>query len=142
MLDKSEVIAHNTVYHSRRDGSRGIVHRYGEILQSDDPPYILPILRVTEEWQQVPCGHITSVGKIVVRNDAGAEQVTLPTDAEKELLRKKVVELSLCGSTMRGMVEVRPGCSETTSPVESDPEHFRIRSRSGVVNCWVMVIPR
>lgn len=142
MLDKAELIVNTTVYHSRREGTHGIVHPYGEVLNSIESSYINPSFSVTEEWKNIPCGHIKDVGVIVIRNDAGQNLATIPTDAEREEIKLRTIELSLSKARPHATNEVRPGCSVPVCPVESDPEHFRVRCRRGTASCWIMVIPR
>jgi hypothetical protein len=109
-------------------------------LLSDDQPYQHKT-KITEDWRPLGDSWIEKVSLVMVRNNEGRNLAVNPTEQEKVVTGRKVVEVGLVlpsGDVVAFLI-VRPGESVPFEPV--DFKLVRVRCRHGMASCNVSLFP-
>ena len=127
------------IYHRPMDEEPTLFERrYSRELETRDEVYQPKKPKVGQEWQPVDTGWLGSrVGMLIVANEEGKSLKTIPSPEELAEIRARVVEVSYAGCPDTFLVP--PG--ESFHGYPSDPSRLRLRCRSGVAKCVVLLIP-
>jgi len=113
--------------------------QFSRNVESEQQPYERR-LKATEEWQPIDTGWLDEdVGALFIRNEAGKNLQTIPTEAEALEISKQVLQLSF-GGTEFAAWNVPPGESFRGSPATI--KDLMIRSLSGTPRYTLYLIPR
>lgn len=129
-----------TVYHQvLGEEPTSLETRYNRDLESNEQVYERQAV-ATEEWKLLDCGWLSgNVGLLVIRNEEGKSRQTNPTEAEKEELAKRVIEVCHLGSVLGGWF-IPPSTSMRGYP--SHPPSLRIRCLHGTAKYRLFLIPK
>lgn len=139
---KSRLTVVETVYHQNgTDQPTSAYSSFCRTLVSQDEQPFAKQVKVTEDWRPLDLGWIEQAGMVVIRNESGVFKIVIPTDSEREVEMRKVVEVGFC----TGSYEITP--SVLIPPTESarfypyELSQLRIRCRSGMAKCTVHLFP-
>ncbi len=136
---KNRLTVVGTVYHQVPQGEPdSFESRFVRGLEDEEQPYRRQT-KVGEKWEAIDFGWLESVGYLVIRNEAGKDRTTKPTNEEKAALAKKVLELTL-DTNEEDCWDVLPGES-----FQGNTRYWKnlfIRSQSGVIDYTLYAVPR
>jgi hypothetical protein len=148
-LTHARVVVLDTTYHQAAGGSPTAVdHKWSRWLETDEQPYQRR-MQVQQEWIPLDYGWLTNVGLVMMQN-VGRKFHVKPTDAEKALAARDVVEIGAAIPSSHEFDEVpsinplfciRPGESFRAEPVAGSKLY--VRSSSGApATLLVFALPR
>lgn len=125
-----------SVYHQRagRDPI-AIHHRWDRTLSDSEQSYSRE-LNITEQWQPLDCGWITTAGMLIIANEEGQFLQTIPTDEDRQAAMKRIVELR-CGDSPPWLVLPQ----ECFRGQPSDVSSIQLRCQHDSARCTVHLIP-
>ncbi len=110
---------------------------YSRDLESDEQVYERRAV-ATEKWQPLDCGWLEgNVGLLIIRNEGGKSPQVNPTEAEKEELAKRVIEIAY---PVSGRWLIPPGASMRGYPI--DASNLAIRCQHSTAKYRLFLIPK
>lgn len=114
-------------------------HQFNRTLLSEDEQPCIRRVMAIEEWKAIDKCWLEQAGTIHILNEAGAERRTIPTEAERQELAQRVVEMSFDGGASHSIL-VNPGESSRFQP--SVPlSQIRYRCRKGEARATLTIFP-
>lgn len=139
-LDRARLTVTQKVYH-QSVGEKPLVieSAFGRWLTTQEQPYTRHS-RVGETWQAIDGGWTRGLSQLVLENKEGAFRHTNPTEAEREAVKARVLEIGLeVGGTVYPFGKVH-----ALETLRLDPENLsrmRLRCRSGEARYCLTLIP-
>lgn len=81
--------------------------RWGRPLTKDDPPFIIPKIKLTTEWKQIDPTWIEpkECSILIISNNEGKNPTKIPTKEEQEDVDKRVVEIGILTTMLSPSLE-------------------------------------
>lgn len=129
------------VYH-RPSGEEAtcVESRFSRKLKTINQVYVRHC-KATEEWQPLDTGWLDGCSALHIQNRAGTDLQVIPTDEEREMIIRQILEVSYCTSPDDAWL-VYPGESMRASPRRVKDLQVRLVHRqSGEVRFNICLIP-
>ena len=110
---------------------------YSRMVVSDEQPY-MRTLKVSQEYQILDSGWIKECGLLVIKNEEGSNPQKIPTVAEKEAIKGRIVEL--CDDHSKLCWLVHPGESLRACPISLVGLKLRCLSETAKVTLAVFPV--
>lgn len=136
---KSRITVVEQVYHQVSGDQPHLVEsKFSRELESDEQPYERH-LKVGEEPELLDCGWVKKASQLLIINEEGRFLQTQPTEAEREELQLKVLEVYFGKLSIDSWI-VPPGESMRACP--SSLVGVYLRSRSGILRLTLHALPK
>ena len=137
---RARLVVVESVYHQMPDGQPTTAQAPPHVceLETDEQPYARKY-KATEEWRPLDCGWLDRASMLHVVNEEGRFLVQ-PTDAEREEVNRKVIELAVSvQGSLTPFAEIPPHETARFRPV--DPKALRVRCRHGATKFTLTLFP-
>lgn len=139
MASKSRIgVVESIIHQTLPDQPTDTVSRYTRELATHEQPWKRKVT-VTEEWQTLDIGWITSCSLLHIENTEGTVPTVVPTPVERIVLEAKVVQLAFLDCDDSQVWLIPPRESFRGCPLR--PGKLRVRCQKGAAECMLTVFP-